>query len=266
MPNQPSKPNQPGQPREPDLHFDIDALFDHMVNNLEHRLENEKEWSFTFRDEDLEKLSRIGEALSDEFDVHLQEEVETYDGDRVFMGPPLLAVIIVASLLPDEVKTLAARFAALAADESLVYEGVGVCDPIDMDELMEWLDLDAARSRLRAFTDSGLAPGEDLPFVFLVEPEHRAGAKALAAAFAAAGFDDTEIAEEGDATAVFVQFPGRNDEALLKSVYARVERVALAKKADLVGVQFFDDDDDGVYDDDDEDDLDSEDGGEDEKE
>lgn len=233
-------PNQPG---EPDLHFDIDALFDHMLNNLEHQLGDEKEWSFTFRDESLEKLTRIAQSLDDEFDVHLQEEVETYENDRVFMGPPLLAVIIVAALQPDEVKSLAERFTALAAEESIVYEGVGVADPFDAEAFMDWLDIEDACWRLRYFSDCGLEPGADMPYIFLIETESRAGAEAVADALNTDGLDQTEIAEEDDATGVFVRFAGKNDEEMLRAVYARVERIAIAQHADLIGVQFFEDDD-----------------------
>ena len=37
---------------EPDLAFDIDALFEHVVNQLDHDIEDEMEWDFTFQSED----------------------------------------------------------------------------------------------------------------------------------------------------------------------------------------------------------------------
>lgn len=233
----------PNQPNQPDLHFDIDALFDHLLNNLEHQLDDEKEWSFTFRDESLEKLTRIAESLNSEFDVHLQEETETHENDRVFMGPPLLAVIIVGALQPDEVKALAARFTALAAEESITYEGVGVCEPFDDEAFMDWLDVEDACWRLRYYSDCGLEAGADMPYIFLIETEGREQAQAVAEALNTDGLDQTEIAEEDDATGVFVRFAGKNDEETLRVVYARVERIAIAQHADLIGVQFFEEDD-----------------------
>lgn len=232
----------PNQPDLPDLCFDIDALFDHMRTNLEHQLDDEKEWSFTFRDESLEKLTRIAESLDSEFDVHLQEETETHENGRVFMGPPLLAVVIIGALQPEEVKSLAARFTRLAADESIEYEGVSVADPLDMDEFMDWLDLEGACWRLRVFSDNGLPPGEEIPYIFLLETDDRPAAEAGAAALAAAGFDRAEVVDEEGETGVLVRVAGLNDEDLLKSTYTQVERIAAAQNATLVGVQFWDED------------------------
>lgn len=230
---------------QPDLRFDVDALFAHMRDNLDRDPDNEEtEWRFTFRSSDLDKLTRIGESLAEEFDVHLQESVETYHEDgRRTMGPPLMDVVIIAALPAEEVKSLSARFADLARDADLTYEGVSASDPVDMDELFGWLDLEAAQWRLRHFSDTGLRPGEPLPFVFAVEAEDEPAAERAAQAFHDAGFTSLEIIHDEDEPGfgVLIHAEGKNDERLLADTYHRIEKIAAAHAAELLGVQFFDD-------------------------
>lgn len=227
----------------PDIHHDVDALFEHITTHLGHEMGDEKEWHFVLRSEDYQHLKKIGESLSDEFDIDLQESVETHEEDRTFMGPPLMAIVIVASLTPDEVKSLVTRFKGLAEEQALTYEGVSCYDPIDMDEMFGWLDLEAAAWRLRAYTDSGLAPGERVPFVFAIETDDRAGADAIATALAGAGLERVEVIDdEEQGTGLLVYVEGRNDEDLLKQEYGKVERFAAGAGGELVGVQFLEED------------------------
>jgi hypothetical protein len=236
----------------PDTHFDIDALFAHLTD-LEHDLDDELEWHFDFRSDDVEKLARVGEALTDEFEVYLQEEVETVtDEGDASMGPPLLTVVIQAALEPDEVKELAARFTELASEEGLIYEGVSTFEPIDEDEAFEWMDLEGANWRLRSFTDSGLAPGERAPFVFAIDAENEDALNKAAAALQNAGFSNLELIEDEEGMGVIVHVEGKNDEALLTSVYRQIEQIAADAGAELIGVQFFEEGDEDEPEDDDE--------------
>lgn len=233
-------------PNQPDLHFDIDALFAHLIESLEHTLETEREWHFTFRCDDLDRLAGVAGALEDEFDVHLQKEVQTVEHGRTFMGPPLLAVMIQAVLGPEEVRSLSARFADLAREHSLTYEGVMSFEPLEMEEAFGWLALEDGLWRLRHFSDSGLAPGEPMPFVFALEAAGQRQAEAAGAALAGAGFENTEVLEDPDepGIGILVRVAGRNDEALLTATFQKMERIAAAAGAELLGVQFFDDDED----------------------
>ncbi|MBK7405055.1 MAG: hypothetical protein IPJ41_10570 [Phycisphaerales bacterium] len=239
--------NQPGKP---DLHFDIDALFAHLATVLEHTPDMEREWHFTLRCDEFDRLVRVGESLEEEFDVHVQEEVETVEGDRTFMGPPLLAVMIQAALGPEEVKSLASKFASLAREEGLEYEGVMSFEPLDEEATFGWLGLEDAQWRLRHFTDGGLAPGCSMPFVFAIEAPAMERAEVVAEALA--GFEEIEILEDEESPGIGVigRAMGRNDEAVLVEMYERVGRLAAAAGAELVGVQFFDDEEDPDLDED----------------
>ncbi|HZW08769.1 MAG TPA: ribonuclease E inhibitor RraB [Phycisphaerales bacterium] len=228
---------------KPDTHFDIDALFAHLTEDLEHDPEDELEWHFDFRSDDVEKLTRIGEGLTQEFEVYLQEEVETVTDEGTSIGPPLLTVVIEAALQPDEVKELAARFEELAREEGLTYEGVSTFEPFDEDEAFGWMDLEGANWRLRHFADSGLAQGEPVPFVFAIHAENQDALNGSAAALQEAGFSDLELIEDEEGMGIILHVEGKNDEALLTSVYEEVERIADAAGGELIGVQFFDDED-----------------------
>jgi len=250
-------------PGEPDLRFDIDALFAHISENLERDPEAEAEWHFTFRSEDLGKLTRVGEQLADEFDVFLQEQVETVEEGRTFMGPPLMAVVIQAALGAAHVKELSEVFAGVARDEGLTYEGVSSFEAMDEESAFGWLDLESAVWRLRSFTDSGLGAGEPVPFVFAMGAGTAEALRRAEAALEKAGFRDLEIFDEEDdeeGLGIIVHVEGRNEEALLAANYRQVERIASAAGAELIGVQFFEpddglDDEDDEFDDDDDEDL-----------
>lgn len=227
--------------QRPDLRFDIDALFSHMIVNLDRNLEDEMEWLFTLRSPDFNKLARIADSLSAEFQIHLQEHVEVYEQDETCSpGHPLLAVVIQDALSPDEVKALAARFGELADTEGVEYEGVSCAEPFDEEEAFGWLDLEAACCRLRHFTDTGLKPGDDIPFVFLVESDDVDALKAAADAADASGMFKTQIIAGEDGGGIIIRCDGRNDEALLTARYRQIETIAADVGADFIETQFFD--------------------------
>ncbi|MGH7130890.1 MAG: ribonuclease E inhibitor RraB [Phycisphaerales bacterium] len=230
---------------KPSMKFDIDALFDHMVGNLSHQMDQEMDWTFVLRSTDLARLERLGEKLSDEFIVELQEEVETHEGGRVFMGPPMLSITSRAAHSRDEVKSLADRFAKLAAAEKVTYEGVSCYEPTNADELFDWLGLDDAKWRLRALTDSGLEEGEELPFVFAIAADNPKHAKAVAKAIRSDGIEQIEIAEDEGESGVIVHIDGSNSETALVSAYERIARLAQQADAELLGIQFGGDEEGG---------------------
>ena len=93
---------------EPDLNYDIDALFKHMTENLDHNPEEEKDWSFTLRSSDFSALEKLADELESEFMIQLQEEVETYDTEGgMSLGPPMLSLIRRGALTADDVKAIA---------------------------------------------------------------------------------------------------------------------------------------------------------------
>src|SRR5690606_13972949 len=131
----------------------------------------------------MDKLSRIADALEDEFALHLQDAVETVEDGETTIGPPLLCIIERGALTPDEVKELDGRFRALAEEEGLEYEGVACFDPMDLEELFGWLNLEEATWRLQNYTESGLEEGAEIPWAFGLEVEEPEEIMAIAAAF-----------------------------------------------------------------------------------
>ena len=225
-----------------DLAFDIDALFDHMVKNLNHELEDEKEWNFSLRSPDLAALERVAEELEGEFIVQLQEHVEEVSAAGVTLGDPMLSVIRNAALTAEDVKKIAQRMQKLAAERDLTYEGVNVYEPMDMEEIFGWLEPEDAGWRLRHMTDCGLEDNAALPWTFLVSCPTLESMEAIAAALAAGGFDDREDFDEPDdegdfGTCVFVE--GRNNEAEMYEAAKKISEIAEAHDGALVGIQFY---------------------------
>jgi hypothetical protein len=206
-------------------------------------MSDELDWEFSLRSPDLQKLRRIEKDLSKNFDVHLQEEVESIDVDgSVSIGDPLLRVIRRAAMTQSEVKEISTQFASLAAQEGLVYEGVSCCDPVDFDELFGWLSLDDAVWRLRHFTDSGLADDADVPWTFLVLTDTVDLAHRIADKLRDLGYDDVDVYDEPDEDGKFglcVFVAGRNNEVALSEAYQKIEGTANEGHGDLHGMQFF---------------------------
>jgi hypothetical protein len=228
---------------ESDPSVDIDALFDHMVNNLDYNATDAMDWVFSLRSTDLATLTRIGEQMSDEFVVQLQAEVEEIDtnGD-MSSGDPMLSVIRHAALSPDEVKAISSQMSALAEKENLVYEGVDCYDPVDDEELFAWLSIDDATWRLRHFADCGLDVDGDLPWTFLIMTGTVEQAREIAETLKVNGFDDFDVYDEPDddgefGLCVFVE--GKNNEGELSQTFEKMEGIADKAKATLEGVQFF---------------------------
>lgn len=229
---------------------DVDALFEHMTTNLDHHIEDEKEWVFSMLHPDTARLEKVGKTLADEFDVDLVpcelcDERGNTTGERVD-----LLISMIAALKPDEVKSLSARFETLATEHGVEYEGVACTDPLPED-FFDWLELEDAQWRLSHLADSGWPEGEAIPFLFAIECEDGAQAAKVGAAFEADGLDgklqEVEVIDdEEQGTGVAVQMEGVHDAAILASAYATVEAIAKKAGATLLGVQFFgEEDEDG---------------------
>lgn len=226
-----------------DFSSDIDELFDHMINNLDHDLSEEMDWVFSLRSDDLAKLTRIGEQLSEDFMVGLQDELEEIDidGSRS-IGDPMLSVVRQAALTPDEVKTVSSQMAQLAAKEDLVYEGVDCFDPVDDEELIGWLSPDDATWRLRHFTDSGLEIDAELPWAFLVLTDTIEQASAIADELAEGGISETEIYDEPDDDGNYglsAFMSGKNNEFELGQMNDKIKSIAEKQSGRMDGIQFF---------------------------
>ncbi len=233
------------------MSHDIDAYFAHL-DKIGHERAEELQWVFSFRSTDFDHLTRIGESLEDEFQVHLQEEVETIEQDRTFMGPPLLRVELVAALTPVDLKVLHDRFGALAEDEGVDYEGFTSYEPIDEEELFGWLDLEAAIWRLRHFTDNGLEEGAPVPLVLAMAGDDEASLESVGAKLEKLGYtiDGLGPAEDEPGTYVLIaRCEARNEDAVIERRYREVERTATAAGATLLGAQFFDLEEEGAEDD-----------------
>lgn len=226
-----------------DLCFDIDALFDHLVNNLDHDLAEEQDWHFTIRSNELEPLESLAEELEEEFFVHVQENVEEHDVDGgVSVGPPMMTVICRGAFSVEEVKELAERMQSIADNRGLTYEGVNCYDPIDEQELLGWLAPEDAGWRLRHMTDLGMEVDAELPWAFLVMAPSVESTEQIAAELAAEGFGDRDDFDEPDdegnfGMCVFVE--GRNNAAALQDTATQISNVASRHGGELYGIQFY---------------------------
>ncbi len=218
---------------------DVDALFKLLASEEGYAPSEPKEWVFCFRHDDVDHLAEIAEELADEFQVDLQETVETQDGDKVFDGPPLLSVAVVDALSPEQVKKLSARFTKLAADNELEYEGVDAYDPTDAEEFEAFIDLPAGVARLASMTESGMPAGTELVFEFCLITPSKKIARAVEAAVAA--HEPTDVVSEQDEEgrdAVLVYFQGTGDKASLSKHYSQMQALAKQTGASLEGVRF----------------------------
>ncbi|WP_164102483.1 ribonuclease E inhibitor RraB [Candidatus Laterigemmans baculatus] len=228
---------------ETDLSLDVDSLFDHLKNNLGHELGDEKEWVFALRGEDLELLQQVAQDLEDEFIVHIQETVEEVDAEgNSSSGPPALCIVQRAALTADEVKAIAGRLQAIAAERALVYEGVTCYEPIDEEELFGWIPPDEAGWRLRNMSDCGIEENEELPWAFLLGTPSLDSMQTLADDLTSHGFSDYDVYDEPDEEGEFglcVFVAGRNNEAELAETAAKIAEVAAARGGRLEGIQFY---------------------------
>jgi len=228
---------------EPNLNFDIDALFSHMTNNLDHDIDQEKDWHFALRSDDINELERVAEELEPEFTVHLQENVQIVDVDgNVSLGDPLLTILRRGALSAEEVKQIATRIQQIANERGLIYDGVNCYDPIDEEELYGWLEPADAGWRLRHMTDCGLEDNADLPWTFLIDAPTLNAVKLISTALGANGFEDLEEydepSEEGRfGICVFAQ--GRNNEVELYDCASRISDISEEHGGALVGIQFY---------------------------
>jgi hypothetical protein len=236
---------------EPDLAFDIDALFEHLVNELDHDFEDEMEWDFTFQSEDFAKLGKLAEKFEADFEVslhHDEPDAEPTDDPAAIAeitaspGNSLLSVRRVAALTASEVKELAAKMATVAETEGVTYLGVSCYDPFDEDEMFGWLELEDAVWRLRHFADAGLAENEDLPWAFMIISTAADVLRNTEKAILASGFDRIRAFDEPDeegTLGICVFVDGSNNEAELTATYERLEAIITPLDAELLGVQFF---------------------------
>ncbi|KLU04679.1 hypothetical protein RISK_003301 [Rhodopirellula islandica] len=233
-------------PDEPDLAFDIDALFSHLVEEQGGELSVPMDWTFTLRGAEIGQLRSIAETL-DDYLCELEESVEEIDEKgRLSLGRPMLSVVKTGALVPSEVKKIADHMQQIAERTGIEYEGVEVFDAIDDDELFDWLSLDEAVWRLRHFSDSGLNPGEELPWVFLLMGETLEQMQKLAVALVEGGFPNSQADEDPDEAGrfgVFVFQEGSNDEERLAGAHNQVMKIAREHGATLDGIQFLSEED-----------------------
>jgi len=226
-----------------DMSFDIDALFDHLINNLDHDISDEKDWTFSLRSGDLNALEQVASELEHDFAVQLQETVEEVDVDgNTSLGHPLLSIRRRAALTADEVKEIAERIRTIADQRGLVYEGVSCFEPIDEEEIFGWLPPDDAGWRLRHMTDCGLEDNAELPWAFLVLTRSSDSSNKIADELKAIGFTDHDTYDEPDEDgncAICVFVTGRNNEVELDEASTKIATTAERHGGRLEGIQFY---------------------------
>ncbi|WP_339731087.1 ribonuclease E inhibitor RraB [uncultured Gimesia sp.] len=228
---------------EPNLSFDIDALFDHMVNNLGHDLADELDWSFSLRSGNLDTLEEVAKEFEQEYLVQLYKSVEETDVDgNSSSGDPMLCIIRRAALTADEVRSLADRLGTIAAERGLVYEGTNCYEPINEEEFFGWLSPDDACWQLQQATDAGLEDNAELPWAFFVLVPDLEGMQKIAAELSTIGLndrDDFDEPDEDDAFAVCTFVAGRNNEFELREMSTKITQVAESHGGRLEGIQFY---------------------------
>lgn len=228
---------------EPDLSFDIDALFDHLINNLDHDITDEHDWNFSLRSDDLRALEQVASELEDEFAVQLQETVEEVDVEgNTSLGNPLLTIVRRGALTAAEVKEMAERVRTIADQRGLIYVGVDCYEPIDEEEILGWLPPDDAGWRLRHMTDCGLEDNAELPWAFLILTPNLGDAGKTSDELTTAGFTDHDKYDEPDADGSFalcVYVSGRNNEVELDEASTRITQIAERHGGRLEGIQFY---------------------------
>lgn len=225
----------------PDLRFDIDALFQHLARNLHEEPLAERQWNFHLTADDPADLEAVGDELADEFQVEMPEVVEIGEDGEETPGRPLLMLVRIGALGPDEIKAIAARVAALAEENGFTYEGVACHEPADWEELEAWMPLDDARWRLRSITDSGLPEGEPLGWVFALRGD-RVALERLADAIDWADAIPPDLSDEDGVWTLVVGRVATNDEPAFAVEFARIEALAAEHEVELLGAQFFDPD------------------------
>ena len=229
---------------EPDLNFDIDALFDHLANNLDYQSEDEQDWHFFLRSSDISALEQVADELESEFVVQIQEHVEEVEpGGNVSLGDPMLSVIRRGALKAEDVKRIDQRMRQIANDRGLTYEGVDCYDPIDEEEIFGWLAPEDAGWRLRHMTDCGLPDNADLPWTFLVDAPTLETMHRIASTLQDSGFDDRNDYDEPDDEGNFgicVFVAGRNNEFELEETASKISTAADSEGGTLIGIQFYD--------------------------
>ena len=230
-----------------DLAFDIDALFEHMINNLDHDLENELEWIFTFVNPDTEALEQFAESIADEL-TSAEESLELgliplaiqHENSNTITERTDLIATVLGSLQPDEVKELHNLCIKLAKDSGTEYIGVTFADPFPED-LMDYIPLHEAIARLEYLTETGLPENEPLPFNFAVECDTPDNARTLAKTLIA-DLDDGSlqsvdvITDDEPGAVIDIEYAGRNDPQLLTNIYNRINQHATTANAELIGV------------------------------
>ncbi|MEQ8844505.1 MAG: hypothetical protein RIB58_06595 [Phycisphaerales bacterium] len=238
---------------------EIDQLFEHLVTNLEHQLDEPLHWMFNLAGADRPAMEGMVEQIEAAWAQHVKSVIDDAAAEDAEVGADvvdnveatenggetttsMLSLQVVTALTPEQVKALAEHAGTLAEQRGLALEDIDCTDPMDFDEFMAWLDLDDARWRLAHFTDSGLPEGDPVPFVFAIEASERTTLESVAQALAEAGYEHSEIHADPDDPqdmGLVVHIEGRNDEQVLAKTYQAVASVVQGSGAELLGVQFF---------------------------
>jgi len=238
---------------------EIDQLFEHLVTNTEHQLDEPMHWMFNLVGAGRPALEGMAEQIEAAWAQHVHSVIDDAAAEDAEVGADVvenseihedgsktttvvLCLQVVTALTPEQVKALAKHADALAEQRGLTLEDIDCTDPIDWDEFMDWLDLDDAKWRLAYFTDTGLPKGDPVPFVFAIEASERTTLESVAQALAEAGYEQSEIHTDPDSPedmGLVVHVDGRNDEQVLAKTYQAVASVVQDSGAELLGVQFF---------------------------
>ena len=219
--------------------------------------------------EDLaERLSELAERTLDDlepeeggFFANASHEVEIDEDTEEETATIEVAIQLVDALSVEAAKAKAAIVERFAREHGLTPAGVDATEPMDMDDLLEWMPLEDAQWRLSHYTDAGLEAGAPVPWVFAIDAQDIDVLDSVRLALDETGLGRTFIDTMGDPDAdeddadedeefLFLHVEGVNDNARLADCYHRVEAIAARSGAELLGVQYVDLVEDGDEDED----------------
>lgn len=230
---------------------DVDKSFDHMINNLDCDPEQtEQLWMFSFRhDADPAKLEAFGESLVERFaeEAAFQHEMvlaHSVDDDTEWMA---MMLTVQTTMSRDTVKRWISRFASLAEENGIEFEGQSCCEALDWEEFERPMNAEEAAWRLRHFTDSGLPAGAPLHWILAFTATDPAVAESFECVLREAGFDEIDRSENEDDAEEREYYIGAvllrsNTEAGLAEQHAAAEELAASHGVRFEGFQFADPD------------------------
>lgn len=215
----------------PEPSLDVDGVF----ARLGARGRGGLEWRFVIAAKDGRASYRLSRELQQEHVIEVRSGPDTVRDGRAAPGAPVIVVVVQGVLTPAKVRAIAAKLEERARAHDSTYAGVSWADAAG-EAPEEWLTIDAAVWRLRHFTDTGLAAGAAMGWVFGFASEDEKILAALERAAGERGYTSERGKDKSGRTVLAVRCDGVNDDPALRNRYAEMEEMGRGAGAEMVGV------------------------------